>query len=1231
MAAYNPDKRKKYSEIMGQEDTSSISEKRNKYVEISERAEQNRKQTEMSKVDDDYINDFLDSSNRFFDTVSKDYESVGWDNASQIYQKHQGTIDYLNRQRDVIKDWTIANKDYLDSETYRYLSDILSSYYLGTSSAMKSLSEVKDYYDKDKNSEAYTEYVNYQTLVNYDLDAGQQKIDDLTRLLELSSSDKKDSYSDPSANRHAQREKRSLIDKYGLSNADDITLALGNEKNLYAEAEKVNEAENLAQYIQGFKSRPDFDEHSKYKSTANGKERSYALTGHLKETGFDDLEYDYINKNPDAIRVSTNNDVANNAAFLGLDSGEQQEMNEDEIAVYNYLYATEGPEAAKEFISKITSDLNYRERKRREEEARLRAEQNPFKESVWSIMTSPLKSISYIGQIAAATTGGIDQNASYNKYVYESAAVRSAISDKILESGKWGGVGSFLYNTGMSMGDFLMQTAISGGNKYVAMTVMGSGAAADTVVSAMDRGLSSNQAFALGTIAGLAEAVTEKFSLEALLDADALVDSAWKYVLKNMLAEGSEEAASGVINLFADIIISRDKSEWYQSILKIMNERNVTREEAFGIAFADQAKNIGLEALSGALSGGAMGGGGVVVNSAMNIGTKSKLGSQQDALVKSALELDPNNQFALKMQSRLNAGKNLSGTQLNGLEQVTKSIRYAQYMDDITNSAKSALAKYGETNNIQVVSKAIAKQILGDELTWSEQRALSKSQYGQRVASELNTDMIKAQEYISLIQKALSESDGDIDIAKEHSDLFGDPESETMSEPATVDVVDPGAVDFEESYRALFDDAEADLAEANAPVETTADTAASDVDPLPTGEISDADSTISEVAQESSPAPDTSVSLEQASRKYGAQAKAMMATYNQGQDVAKFDRGYRIAYDMGKASPHMMRYALNSEATSYLTPEQIRHAVNAGMAATDARDSAIERENKAKGKVTTRRKEGTVKVEGEASEFREALKDPKDPRRNAIKTLMAIAKATGVNIVLTMSKVDSKGRFVGDQGQYRWSDDTIFIDINSGLKYESDIGEISKYAMLRTFGHEFTHFLEKNSPKQYSEFRDFVFSMMTARGENVDHLIRKKQTEYENISYEAASREVVAESMTDILRDSKYIAQLEQQNMGLFQKLLSKLKEFVASIKSQFEAMSENPSLEAKALQDEIGDTMKYLDSIIEKFDKLAADAVANYQGIRRNSLRIDKRHSTHILHMSLLRGCLVILRLCSA
>lgn len=337
--------------------------------------------------------------------------------------------------------------------------------------------------------------------------------------------------------------------------------------------------------------KPDFAEKSQYKSTANGKEKFNAWSGTYSNSGFDDIAYDYINRNEEARSRQMLSDIQSNASLLGLDNSERREMTDDEIATFNYLYAQDTANGDAEhknayaYIDYLTGDLNYRQRAKAEEEWATYAKEHPVGSSAFSVLESPLKGLSYLGQAADYLSDGeIDQNAGYNKFSYINSAIRDEVNTIVEDN--WGGVGSFAYQTGMSMGDFLLNTAITGGNQALSLAIMGTGAAADATISAKDRGLSDNQAFALGTIAGAAEIITEKVSLDALLDKTALTKSAMGYFLKNTLAEGSEEVGSDIINLVADVLISKDKSEWQTSI-DAYEAEGMTEKEAFWRAVRD--------------------------------------------------------------------------------------------------------------------------------------------------------------------------------------------------------------------------------------------------------------------------------------------------------------------------------------------------------------------------------------------------------------------------------------------------------------------------------------------------------------------------------------------------------------------------------------------------------------------------------------------------------------------
>ncbi len=235
----------------------------------------------------------------------------------------------------------------------------------------------------------------------------------------------------------------------------------------------------------------------------------------------------------------------------------------------------------------------------------------------------PLKAAAFAGQLTDyADDGKIDQNAPYNVGANFSSAVRRKLTEHAAKKG--GSVAAFLYQTETSMQDFLYTMAITGGfgvlggamgtiAENASLLLMSSGAASDSIIESKDRGYTDEQALALGVVAGFAEYITEKVSLETLLDATSMGRNAAGYIAKNVLAEGSEEVASDFINLFADVLVMQDKSEWRQAV-EHYRHAGYSEKEAFGRAVGDQAAQMGLSFLGGALSGGVMGGAAVAMN-----------------------------------------------------------------------------------------------------------------------------------------------------------------------------------------------------------------------------------------------------------------------------------------------------------------------------------------------------------------------------------------------------------------------------------------------------------------------------------------------------------------------------------------------------------------------------------------------------------------------------------------
>ena len=71
---------------------------------------------------------------------------------------------------------------------------------------------------------------------------------------------------------------------------------------------------------------------------------------------------------------------------------------------------------------------------------------------------------------------------------------------------------------------------------------------------------------------------------------------------------------------------------------------------------------------------------------------------------------------------------------------------------------------------------------------------------------------------------------------------------------------------------------------------------------------------------------------------------------------------------------------------------------------------------------------------------------------------------------------------------------------------------------------------------------------------------------------------------------------LYRKNKSLFEQVLDKLKEFVKNLREYFAHVNPNTKVEAAALKENTENGMRYLEKIVDAFDKTAEAAVENYQ-----------------------------------
>lgn len=277
-----------------------------------------------------------------------------------------------------------------------------------------------------------------------------------------------------------------------------------------------------------------------------------------------------------------------------------------------------------------------------------------------------------------------------------------------------------------------------------------------------------------------------------------------------------------------------------------------------------------------------------------------------------------------------------------------------------------------------------------------------------------------------------------------------------------------------------------------------------------------------------------------------------------------------------------------------LTPKEREEAYLRGKKRAESKAQNKQGQRDAEANGNTGRRRGNVVGDGvKISDMKETFNDPQGLSYTILST---ISEVTGIDIILYRSDAEN-GVFTMYEGKFKKSTDQIYLDLNSGLMRSMDAYQLSKYVMLRTFGHEITHFDEKWSPVLYNEFRQAVFDHMEKNGTDVDALIREQQDN--GMSYEAASREVVADAMTDVLPDSNFVEMLAKEHRTVFQRILDKLKEFVAKIKEAFAKMVPNNKAAANAMKENVDGTLRYAQNIVDLFDRMTVDAVERYQRAR--------------------------------
>lgn len=761
--------------------------------------------------------------------------------------------------------------------------------------------------------------------------------------------------------------------------------------------------------------------------------------------------------------------------------------------------------------------------------------------TVQSYATNLLSPIGSVGLLAQKLFRGgagaeqyrpVDYNTPSMYFSQGTSTIRGAVG------GQMGDVGRFFYDTVNSAVDsgvrMLVGQALGGGgikpspdmteaaaaklNRFVSgfiSTQMSGEVFANSFVQAKENGSTDADALLDSVTSALIEGLTEKYSVEAILKNPNGLT--WTALRNSFLSEGSEEMASDFLNTIYDELKNGDDSELRTQYRELL-AGGATENDAFSRVFGDYVKQVVLDGLAGGLSGIAMSG---VAEYATNKRYEKAYADPADtqALLDEARAVNPDSKLLKRAEQRVAEGKGVTGYQAREL---------MGRNEEKLAPLKQASAKYG-------------KQSGAMQATYQEGQDVAQYDMSYRVAYEMG----KAGTKLSAAQTSTA-TDYLTDAQKQAAWSAGRDARTRLSDVSEV-----------ANGRALLNGQIAEVQTISAQ------------DGKLMAEVRQGES-VQTVALDSLKVDAGTRTLAEGAKQYGSAAGTIFEQYKAGQDVAAYLRAADMAAAVGMASP---------SASSETVLKNLQ-AGQLGKALSGEQITAIYKAGQTAGRAQLR-KTGMTRLGTGTVTFDQAAKGAKlNARQKAsVQFIRDLAKVTGIDFTIYKSSADSTGRLQGANGAYR--DGTVHVDLNAGASYE---GKLESASMLRTVSHELTHYMAEMASTEFSALQDFMVQRLSQwEGHSIQDLAEGKMATAEQaghpITAQEALEEVVADGCEMMLRDSKAIRQLAEENRTLFEKVRDWMKKFFESLRKAFEGveavhpesihMMENYAEELQKLWDE--------------------------------------------------------------
>jgi hypothetical protein len=802
-----------------------------------------------------------------------------------------------------------------------------------------------------------------------------------------------------------------------------------------------------------------------------------------------------------------------------------------------------------------------------------------------------------------------------------------------------------VYQVAQSIGQSWAAMALTGGSSALVNVMFFGQAAKTTLDEQLTNGTTPGKAVAMGALAGVAEVLGETVSLENI---KSLQTGKTKGLLMDILIsagiEGSEEGFTTLINTCADALVMGNDSDFYVSLSSYISQ-GMDYMDAYKQALKDWTKGIFFDVLGGAISGGVSAGVAAPAYRAAN--SLKQFNGDSEGLLRTAASFGGNTKsasLAATYQQRIdkaiakeNSAEQISKEEKKAAVKEAREAEAAKY----GRTAKEAAAIHSgtattqakaETKNAESTDTAKASSTTSEK-AGSKSSTKSKSKTNLKVyqANKLTKAIIKDTEAQNkkTVQAAINEQlkakgvKGNTDevaaaifksasgkILKENEiQLVKNTAGAKSIRTELAKYMTNGQLDSEKTkadgtpnwirsikQRSGFGDA---ILAAYPGVKfkgtdvTVGDTKGTLIgidneDGKNVVVIQNEDSTVSTVslddALDSEGVPADVKEMLSAVDGFGEYASAVYAAYTPNMLIDEYISKMDKAINAVSTNVSSKETFDKSSTVKELNAEQREIAWKAGQAKRDVRQSNNAKKDEARkaGSTRTTNKGGKVSFGGSKGEkiAGQVWKPAKrsDVKASDLQAVQVLAKAAGVDVVFYKSdSID--GMYQGANGFYH--NGTIYLDVHAKASTT-----VQESAILLTAAHELTHFIKDKANTEFETLKDFVVQKLLDEGKNFDDLVSYAMRNNKSLDYDDAVEEVVADACEAVLKDSKAVERLANEEPSLGKTIQQWLKQFFENIKKAF-AGEQNLSEPAKAMVD-------YMDELTKLWDNAFVAAAKN-------------------------------------